>query len=219
MTAINTGNKRLDDILMEVKNGKDFHDFITYEDEEILNQEGFQKVLYLYTENDQLNDTAFYEGEPMPYYLDNNGRADMMKELIYNFDIKTNLDIFTGYYMPNYGREKILVDSIYFDGDYEIEGAEILYLLFDGLDWEQAENIAKEYNIESYYYHNQIIIACVLDSQEFLEAITAEYAQIDNEDTEEKEQFINDVSSALNGCDQCHEDTIDNTIGTLKLIK
>lgn len=185
--------ERLTEIItmMEEEN-KEFYDCLSFNEEELINKRGLEHALYLLSEDDNIKDTEYYEYAGMPYYNDckYNDLAYMLD------DLRVDLDVRTGYwrYHPN---NAIIIQDIYSDGDWELEGADILHTLFCFDEYSDAENIAKELKLDYYYYHNQIQLNYLVSFDDILKKY---------QDDEDFAKDINDIIKLIGKMDEWEYD-------------
>lgn len=151
-----TNNLTWLEMVKELEQGKDFFDLLTFEQTDILNQLGLERIIYMITDNDQISDYGIHENQDIPHFLSGNGKNEELKELAYNNSL-SHLYIIGSYY--NLKKDNAFVlDEYLFNGEIELDGAECLYSLYhDELkDYSSCEELAEKYNIGYFYYSDLI---------------------------------------------------------------
>lgn len=159
--TIEINDIRLKEIIEKVKNGSDFYSLLTSEEDEQLNDRAFENALYMLTDDDKIKDSGVYHGVDFPPHL-NKEKNKELKDIFYfcRLDMRVlatywNLRIDKGF----------MVDEIVSDGEWTLEGADVLVTLFD-IEYQDAEELAEELDIDSFYFSDTIQIQYYYDYEE-----------------------------------------------------
>jgi hypothetical protein len=179
---MNTKDKeRLYEIVKEMNaEGKDFYSCLTYEENELLNQRGLEYALYLMTDNDQIKDTGLYENEDMPYDLEHHGRNTELSDLLDG--LQTHCRVLATYWVIKPDKA-IVLEEMFSQGEYEIEDADVLCTLFVFDSYDEAEEIAKELNIGSWYFTDNLQVQYIVNLDDIENYIINEVETLTEKET------------------------------------
>lgn len=197
--------ERLSDIIQEINEGnKSFYDCLQYDEEQVINEGGLKHALYLLTDNDQITRTGYYENINIPYFLNEGDNNSELKE--YLDDLPVHCDINCTYWHTKFNKA-IVIDQIYNDGDWELEGAEVLYSLFDFNEYSDAEELAEELKLGNYYYNDNIQVNYIIKYDDIENAINNDEHLYNN-----REKIIELIQRLSNYDDRNFEDFKDNIL-------